>query len=99
MLTWDGSAYHVHPSEGSHADFAPVGPLQRDLAAWTEAELGQACEVEHVCCGSGIARIHAFLSSRAGASAPPLSPAEVTERGAGVGRGAAEGEADTGTQH
>jgi glucokinase len=89
VLTWDGGAYHVHPSEGSHADFAPVGPLQRDLAAWTEAELGQACEVEHVCCGSGIARIHAFLSSRAGVGAQLLSPAEVTERGAATGMGIA----------
>ena len=54
VLTWEGSAeggrYRVWPSEGSHADFAPRGPLQRDLAAAMEAELGE-CEVEQVCCG------------------------------------------------
>lgn len=54
VLTWEGSfeggRYRVWPSEGSHADFAPRGPLQRDLAAAAEAELGE-CEVEQVCCG------------------------------------------------
>jgi glucokinase len=53
VLTWDGAgagAYKVWPSEGSHADFAPRGELQRALAAAAEAELGE-CEVEQVCCG------------------------------------------------
>ena len=54
VLTWEGSGeggrYRVWPSEGSHADFAPRGQLQRDLAAAAEAELGE-CEVEQVCCG------------------------------------------------
>jgi hypothetical protein len=57
VLTWQpdadaagGGSYRVWPSEGSHADFAPRGPLQRALAAAAEAELGE-CEVEQVCCG------------------------------------------------
>lgn len=56
VLTWqegptsEGGRYRVWPSEGSHADFAPRGELQRALAAFAEAELGEA-EVEQLCCG------------------------------------------------
>ena len=64
VLTWEGSAeggrYRVWPSEGSHADFAPRGALQRDLAAAMEAELGE-CEVEQVCCGVRLSFRHALL--------------------------------------
>lgn len=81
LLTWDSGieGYTVTPSEGAHADFAPVGPLQRQLAAWVEETTGE-CEVEQVCCGAGIARIYEFLRTcRADAAAAGLSPAQVTD--------------------
>ncbi len=87
LLTWDEARgrYTVWSSEGAHADFAPVGELQRALAAAVEAQLGE-CEVEQVCCGAGIVRIYDFLRAHAGGTAPAgLSPAEVTEKGMPLG--------------
>ena len=51
-LFWDvneggASGYCVHPSEGSHAGFAPRGWRQRALQAFVEQELGR-CGVEQV---------------------------------------------------
>ena len=84
LLTWDAGAGHytVHPTEGAHADFAPVGDLQRRLAAHMEATLGE-CEVEMVCCGVGIVRIYDFLRlevMKETAAPAGLTPAEVTTR-------------------
>ena len=84
VLTWDDAsgAYIVWPSEGSHADFAPRGALQRALAAFAEAELGE-CEVEQVCCGSGLVRIYNFLRKHHNSSGDDgLQPADVADRGA-----------------
>jgi glucokinase len=85
LLTWDAGAGHytVHPTEGAHADFAPVGDLQRGLAAHVESALGE-CEVEMVCCGAGIVRIYDFLRTKTpmtAAGAPGgLSPADITTK-------------------
>jgi glucokinase len=64
QLLWDADdgAYRVWPSEGAHASWGGRGWKQRALAAAVEAELGY-CEVEHVACGAGLERIHAFLAS------------------------------------
>ena len=71
--------YGVVPSEGSHADFAPRGETQRALAAYCEETLGE-CEIEQVCCGSGIVRIYDFLRVHRGAAdKPDLDPAGVTD--------------------
>lgn len=79
QLFWDEGTggYRVWPSEGSHADFAPRGSLQRELAAWVEAELG-FCEVEHVACGKGLERIAAFLSEKRTGQRRALKPEEVS---------------------
>ena len=72
-------AYDVVPSEGSHADFAPRGDTQRALLAYCEEHLGE-CEIEQVCCGSGIARIYDFLKAhRSKPDLPALDPAGVTD--------------------
>ena len=80
MLFWNDerAEYDVVPSEGSHADFAPRGETQRALLAFCEATLGE-CEIEQVCCGSGIVRIYDFLKEHRGAGdKPELDPAGVT---------------------
>ena len=80
MLFWNDerAEYDVVPSEGSHADFAPRGETQRALLAFCEATLGE-CEIEQVCCGSGIVRIYEFLKEHRGAGdKPELDPAGVT---------------------
>lgn len=67
--------YVAWPSEGSHGGFAPRGALQRELLAFVEEDLPEAdpalqigfpCEVEHVACGVGLARIHRFLCHKQG---------------------------------
>ena len=37
FLTWDGSRYHAHASEGSHNDFGPNTPREVDLLRYLQA--------------------------------------------------------------
>jgi glucokinase len=60
FLTWDGSSYVAHSSEGGHADFAPtderqLGLLRRMLKRFDHVS------VEHVCSGIGIPNIYEYL--------------------------------------
>ena len=60
FLTWDGSRYVAHGSEGGHADFAPteerhIGLLRRMLKRFDHVS------VEHVCSGIGIPNIYEYL--------------------------------------
>src|SRR5262245_10668779 len=60
FLTWDGSGYVAHSSEGGHADFAPtderqIGLLRRMLRRFDHVS------VEHVCSGIGIPNIYEYL--------------------------------------
>jgi glucokinase len=60
FLTWDGSRYVAHSSEGGHADFAPteerqIGLLRRML------KLFDHVSVEQVCSGIGIPHIYEYL--------------------------------------
>src|SRR5215813_13381321 len=60
FLTWDGSHYVAHSSEGGHADFAPteerqIGLLRRMLKRFDHVS------VEHVCSGIGIPNIYEYL--------------------------------------
>jgi Glucokinase len=64
--------YVALASEGSHAGFAPRGALQQELLRFAEAELEMPCEVEHVACGTGLKRIHRFLTHKHGEAAQEL---------------------------
>src|SRR5262245_17290762 len=60
FLTWDGSRYVPHSSEGGHADFAPteerhIGLLQRMLKRFDHVS------VEYICSGIGIPNIYEYL--------------------------------------
>ena len=68
QLMWDTGVqgYTAWASEGSHAGFAPRGALQRELLQFSERELEMPVELEHVACGTGLKRIHRFLSTKAG---------------------------------
>jgi glucokinase len=60
FLTWDGSRYVAHSSEGGHADFAPteerqIGLLRRMLKRFDHVS------VEHVCSGIGIPNIYEYI--------------------------------------
>ncbi len=70
FLTWDGTRYHPHPSEGGHADFAPRNALEADLWRYLQARFGHV-SYERLCSGLGLPNIYAFLKESSRASEPP----------------------------
>src|SRR5262245_49250548 len=60
FLTWDGSKYVTHSSEGGHADFAPTDERQIGLLKYMLKRLNHV-SVEHVCSGIGIPNIYEYL--------------------------------------
>ena len=59
-LTWDGARYRAHPSEGGHADFAPINALEARLLLHL-LEKFKHVSTERVCSGVGLTNIYAFL--------------------------------------
>jgi glucokinase len=60
FLTWDGSQYVAHGSEGGHSDFAPTDERQIRLLAYLLPRFGHV-GVERVCSGIGVPNIYEFL--------------------------------------
>jgi len=60
FLTWDGSRYVAHGSEGGHSDFAPTDERQIRLLAYLLPRWGHV-GAERVCSGIGIPNIYEFL--------------------------------------
>ena len=60
FLTWDGSKYVPHSSEGGHSDFAPTDERQIGLLKYL-LERFDHVGVERVCSGIGIPNIYAYL--------------------------------------
>lgn len=60
FLTWDGSNYVAHSSEGGHSDFAPTDEQQIRLLQYLLPRWGHV-GVERVCSGIGIPNIYEFL--------------------------------------
>lgn len=60
FLTWCGSSYIAHGSEGGHADFAPIDERQIGLLRYMLRHFDHV-SVEHVCSGIGIPNIYAYL--------------------------------------
>ena len=60
FLTWDGSRYQAHSSEGGHSDFAPTDERQIRLLEYM-LTLFDHVSFEHVCSGIGIPHIYRFL--------------------------------------
>ena len=75
FLTWDGSRYLAHASEGGHADFAPTNASQIGLLQYLH-ERHAHVSVERVCSGLGIPYIYDYLRDTHYA---PESP-DVSER-------------------
>ncbi len=69
FLTWDGTRYRPHPSEGGHADFAPRNSLEADLWRYLQARYGHV-SYERLCSGLGLPNIYAFLKESGRASEP-----------------------------
>jgi len=60
FLTWDGSRYVAHGSEGGHADFAPTNEREIGLLRYM-LERFDHVSYEHVCSGIGIPYIYEYL--------------------------------------
>ena len=60
FLTWDGSRYVAHSSEGGHADFAPTDERRIRLLQYLLKKFDHV-SFEHVCSGIGIPNIYGFL--------------------------------------
>jgi glucokinase len=69
FLTWDGTRYRPHPSEGGHADFAPASARQLGLLAHLGRD-GEHVSYERVCSGRGLPHIYAFLKESGAAEEP-----------------------------
>jgi glucokinase len=79
FLTWDGSRYRPHPSEGGHTDFAPTNSLEVDLLRYLLDRFDHI-SYERVCSGRGLPNIYAFLRDSGFAE----EPAWLAEQLAGV---------------
>src|SRR5882672_8413457 len=60
FLTWNGSQYVAHGSEGGHSDFAPTDERQIRLLQYLLPRLGHV-GAERVCSGIGVPNIYEFL--------------------------------------
>jgi glucokinase len=60
FLTWDGSGYLAHSSEGGHSDFAPTSERQIHLLEYMLKKFDHV-SFEHVCSGIGIPNIYGYL--------------------------------------
>ncbi len=69
FLTWDGSRYRPHASEGGHADFAPTSPLETELLRYLQDRF-EHVSYERVCSGRGLPNIYAFLKDNGYADEP-----------------------------
>ena len=69
FLTWDGSQYKAHTSEGGHADFAPSNAFQLELLRYLMARFPHV-SFERVCSGKGIPNIYDYLRDSGYAEEP-----------------------------
>jgi glucokinase len=76
FLSWDGARYTVHPSEGGHADFAPVNELQLGLFDYL-LERFDHVSCERVCSGTGIPNIYAYIKDSGLAEEPDWLASEL----------------------
>jgi glucokinase len=70
FLTWDGTRYRTHPSEGGHVDFAPGTARELDMLRFLRSRFDHV-SYERVCSGRGLPNIYAFLKETGVAEEPP----------------------------
>jgi glucokinase len=62
FLTWDGSRYRPHASEGGHTDFAPIDDLEAGLLAHLRERFGRV-SYERICSGRWLPSVYEYLKS------------------------------------
>jgi len=76
FLTWDGTSYSAHATEGGHADFAPCNEAQDRLLSTLRAEY-EHVSVERVCSGYGIGNIYRHLARQGAFAEIPAIQAQI----------------------
>lgn len=79
FVTWDGSRYLAHASEGGHADFSPTNPTEVDLLIYLRERFDHV-SFERVCSGRGLANIYAYHHRGIGPSDKEFSDGEEIAR-------------------
>jgi len=69
FLTWDGSSYRAHPSEGGHTDFGPLDAQQAELLRYLQGRFDHV-SYERIASGLGMPNIYAFLRDSSYAEEP-----------------------------
>ena len=82
FLTWDGTRYRSHASEGSHGDFAPTNAQQAALLKFLQRRHARV-SYERVCAGRSIPDLYDFLSEE---GSIPESPFVRTQLSSAVDR-------------
>ncbi len=77
FLTWNGSQYVAHPSEGGHTDFGPSSEREIELLRYWQARKGHV-SYETVCSGIGIGNIYTFLKDTGHALEPDWLTAQLS---------------------
>lgn len=60
FLTWDGTRYHPHRSEGGHTEFGPRNTLEIELLSYMIKRY-EHVSYERVCAGIGIPNLYSFF--------------------------------------
>lgn len=60
FLTWEGTRYSAHPSEGGHADFAPTNKTEIRLLRYLHDHFDHV-SYERICSGIGLPNIYRFF--------------------------------------
>lgn len=69
FLTWDGSRYRAHASQGGHTDFAPTNAFEIELLRFLMSRFKHV-SYERVCAGIGLPNIYDFLKQAGYAEEP-----------------------------
>src|SRR4029453_10119153 len=70
FLTWNGSQYLAHSSEGGHSDFAPTDQRQIRLLQYLLQRFDHV-GIERVCSGIGVPNIYEYLRDEEQLAEPP----------------------------
>ncbi|MFB0537013.1 MAG: glucokinase [Anaerolineae bacterium] len=78
FLTWDGSRYRPHASEGGHSDFAPTNLFEVELLRYLQDRF-EHVSYERVCSGRGLPNIYAYLKDSGYADEPAWLTEQLAE--------------------
>jgi glucokinase len=88
ILISDGRRYRALPSEGGHADFAPVTDEEIELLRFLRRRYGAHVSNERILSGAGIGNLYDFVRASRGATEPVPAHLQDGDRNAAISRAA-----------